>query len=69
MNWNIKIILQYKRSFVEKCCNIKYTLASKGIYACGVLPRRTMKQEKLGLHLSSIEGECLESQALAFRRG
>jgi len=43
--------------------NSRSTLASKGIYACGVLPRRTLKQEKLGLRLSSNEGKCLESQA------
>jgi putative transposase len=49
--------------------NKQNTLASKGIYACGVLPRRTMKQEKLGLHLPSIEGKCLESQAPSFRWG
>jgi putative transposase len=49
--------------------NKQNTLASKEIYACGVLPRRTMKQEKLGLHLPSIEGKCLESQAPSFRWG
>jgi len=44
------------------------TLASKGIYACGVCSEgQTLKQEKLWLK-SSLEG-CLESQASAFRHG
>jgi putative transposase len=44
------------------------TLASKGIYACGVCSlEQTMKQEKLRLHLS--HDKCLESQAPSFRWG
>ena len=47
---------------------LKSTLASKGIYACGVRAvARTQKQEKLWLDLSSDKS--LESQASAFRQG
>jgi len=43
------------------------TLASKGIYACGVCPEgQTFKQEKLWLQ--SFDEDYFESQASAFRQ-